>query len=267
MVLGNYALQKKLKYAQRRMPNARAMSNAYAWRVYAENKRVLDRARTFQRRVDPATQRYVKKMINYGKDLKHHTTYFSSTVNWHTLHTHYVAGNITQGTNDHERIGDSVFMRGLRLELYTKNTAQNLIGHCRVVFVRDKIPSSDPADRFFEDNANADAPEKFDSLVSSHPRFLINRVNSNRYQVLFDKTYRLGLNDLTNKFDLSSNQFAALWFPIGRRIKVDEYPGVGGGIQPAYRLFIFFEKDQPSGLNSDSPPDLYYHAKEYFTDS
>lgn len=100
----------------------------------------------------------------------------------------------TQGTDNHERIGDSVTSTGLQLKYKIANNNVNRDYYVRfVVFKSDKDELNAITDNFLTNNAG-----DLLSFTANDDRDLLFSLNRKEMTVLMDKTYLVGKTGSTN---------------------------------------------------------------------
>ena len=167
---------------------------------YASRRRYKRRLRRRRAR-RKATRGYVQRKLANAKDIHCNYQYPSSgIVNSGQLYTFILGSvidkNTTAGVDLANRIGSTIFYKGLLLHVFLKNN--NLANddadvYFRMMLVKNKSPEVDPEVRMWRQESDTNTPEDFDT--TGNVMQSIRKLNRQKFGILRDKRWLIRSKD------------------------------------------------------------------------
>lgn len=228
---------------------------------YAKSKPRAYKKRYYKKSYKPVTANTVAKIArnvvrkqNPTKELR-----FIQTASMHTnsLAASFVSDQptlIAQGVAENQRLGDEVFMCGVKMKLCVTNphsTDRNF----RVMVLQDRNASGDLLDTSAWDNlftSNSEVDYTATALVTdvTYP------INSN-YKVYFDKSFTL-------QSDGRSSINRDFWVPIMKKVKYDDLGA--GTLTESGRIYVICHLSEMNTTPSTSISHCSFFARVFYKD-
>jgi len=164
-----------------------------------------------------------------------------------SLRTFTVASNIVKGTNYGERIGNRIFLRGINLQYQLTNKSTSIADNYWVRFflVIDKFHLSSITQDTFMPHNDTYAPTNY--VGTGNTLQLVDRLNPQRFTVLWDKLYSLNINrnEGNNGHDCT---LIDQYVPINKWVTYNDNAANEEKLNPLIKLCYFMEGD------NDAPP-------------
>ncbi len=204
----------------------------------------------------------VRKIVYDGKAKKVEVyANNNAAINTNNLWTHQIGSGIATGVSRGDRIGDSVKLTHLRVELtfYNPNQNNSIMQHCtvRLFCLKNKRPTdTDVGSQLFESISDSNTPVDF--TTTNSPQQLNLQFNKNKHVVYFDR--RVRVLQTANGAAGENFQRRVYNIPLSAIMKFNQEPLAADSILPNIRFGMFVQRDD-IGANALLSASLKYQIK------
>lgn len=207
--------------------------------------------------VRQAITRAVNRSLESGRDFRT----ISSTATSPSLWINEVVGSsIQQGDKKANRHGNKIFMKGIQVRFLAKspNTTQN--AWIRILLVKRKQPGLGDTALFQSSSQDVDGYD-YDTPTLGLDKYqqIIAPINKERYEVMFDRKYRIIGQDMPGS---AGRQFLVkkFWIPIKKHLTYTTTLENATNILPNYKFYSFIQWDDYSTIRTcELQTNLWYH--------
>jgi len=175
------------------------------------------------------------------------------------MNTYIVGNGIAKGTNLGDRVGDSVFMKGLEVKFKIQNQNADHMVQLRLFLVQELRPNENISSDLFEPESDTFTPI---DLQAANSLQLYKNINKRKFKVLFDKLYEIPAKQAGTGF---TNQiYDNLYIPINRRITYSTDTATAVYTSPGLVLCWFFQSPGELGAFTINTVSRSANYREYF---
>lgn len=188
--------------------------------------------------------------VDYRSGVEFEESY--STVQPGTLTTHLVGAGLAQGAFYGQRIGNKVFIKGVKISgVVVNNNTDIRSGMFRLLVAENRRPAAaDYVTGFFEPDADSNTPKDF-GTGGEHKR-IVRTLNQQKFHVLRDFAYQIRCQNASNPTGIYIKEY----IPINRWITYNTSVTLKERLTPLFNIFFFVESSDnaaytPTGIICD----------------
>lgn len=176
-----------------------------------------------------------------------------------TLNTYIIGNGIAKGTDLGDRVGDSVFMKGLELKFKLQNDNSTFPVLLRLFVVQELRPNESISEDLFEPESDTFTPI---DLQAANSMQIYKNINKRKYKVLFDRVYNVPAK-LPNT-GYNNQIYDDVYVPINRRITYSTETTTAVYTSPSIVLCWFVQSPTELGAFPINTVNRVSNYREYF---